>query len=228
MWTFATQVVSIHLCVSPILKGKRRPGVSIYPSINQSINQSIKTILSEEFFAENAADTLERVFLVHRRLAFHLCLDVGPDLLQRGSVLGTSEVHLESLISWAGIKKNTFLRRKISYQAWVDRPAVQLRAVLFDHQNGRLGHAMLVLGLVGNSHADEVARLEFLEEDVVRVDNGGSGVACGGAHGFQIFGAFLGGYDDGGAAGGGDAARETLESLDVGDAEGAPVAAVVC
>lgn len=87
---------------------------------------------------------------------------------------------------------------------------------------------MLVLGLVGNGHIDEIARLEFLQEDMVRVDNGGSGVACCGAHGFHIFGAFLGGYDDGGATGGDDAARETLESLDVGDAEGTPMAAVVC
>ena len=82
----------------PHPEGKIKPGVST----NQSMNQNH---LSEELFAENAADTLERVFLVYWRLAFHLCFDVGPDLLQRGSVLCTSEVHLES--QSAGFVRNT-------------------------------------------------------------------------------------------------------------------------
>ena len=109
----------------------------------------------------------------------------------------------------------------------MDSPAIELRAIFLDHENGRLSHTVLVLGFVGDGDVDEIPRFEFFEKDMIGIDDGGAGVACRRAHGFHILGVFLSRHDDCGAAGRDHAPREALQSFDVGDAEGTPVTAVV-
>ena len=80
-----------------------------------------------------------------------------------------------------------------------------------------------ILGRDGHIHGSALAHLG--RDEIVRIRDGGAGVAACCARLFDVLG-WLGAYGEWGAAGGGDGGGQGLKAFEVGHAEGTPVAAV--
>jgi hypothetical protein len=106
-------------------------------------------------------------------------------------------------------------------------PLEEHRLVLPQHQHGRLRHAVRVALLVRDRDVEQAAPLELLDEEVVWVDDRFARVSGRGAHCWELRGC-LSSHDHGDATLGADAGSQALELLEVGHAEGTPVASVVC
>lgn len=100
-------------------------------------------------------------------------------------------------------------------------------AVPSNNQDGRLGHAVRIARLFGNSNIDQAPFLELGRKEVLRVDNGIAAVSGLGARCSQVR-CGLGGHDDGVAVGAYDLVFQRPEAFEVGEAEGTPVPAIVC
>ena len=85
---------------------------------------------------------------------------------------------------------------------------------------------MRIARSLGDGDVEQTALFELGGEDVFGVDDGVAAVAGLGARGGEV-GLGLGGHDDGVAAGADDLVFERPQVLEVGEAKGTPVAAVV-
>ena len=79
--------------------------------------------------------------------------------------------------------------------------------------------------MVADRHINDTPSLQFLREQVLRIDDRVARIAGGGAHLRELGRGFAGDGEDF-SAHGGDARGEGLQGLEVGLAEGAPGAAV--
>ncbi len=65
-----------------------------------------------------------------------------------------------------------------AYRTRHNRPLLQHRPIIFNHQDSRLSHAMYISFLLANHNIKQIPFLEILHEKILRINNSFAVVSC--------------------------------------------------